>query len=154
VIKTTLYYAFWKFCDRAWFSTLFSNDKHFRKSKMYCTVTSNMKKYLEQPVIAINNKTYLSLIVLLSPLLNFLSGINIDIYSPSMPSIATYFDVSVIATKNMITIQQFSVNHAQIMPWLKIKQQKLFIRGSFSNFRVNIMNLFKKNHEASSSLYL
>lgn len=63
-----------------------------------------MKKYLEQPIITLKKSQYLTLIVILAPLLNFLSGINIDIYSPSMPSIASYFDASIMATKNTITI--------------------------------------------------
>ncbi len=63
-----------------------------------------MKKYLNHPIIEIKGDAYLTLIVFLSPLLNFLSGISIDIYSPSMPSIATYFNATVMATKNTISI--------------------------------------------------
>jgi MFS family permease len=40
----------------------------------------------------------------LAPLLNFLAGINIDIYSPSMPAIASYFNASIAMTKNTISV--------------------------------------------------
>jgi DHA1 family bicyclomycin/chloramphenicol resistance-like MFS transporter len=63
-----------------------------------------LKKYLDKPLIPINKSTYLSLLLFFTPLLNFLSGINIDIYSPSMPSIAHYFDTSIMVVKNTITI--------------------------------------------------
>ncbi len=43
------------------------------------------------------------LLVVIAPLLNFLSGISIDLYAPSMPSIAKYFTASVMATKNTIS---------------------------------------------------
>ncbi len=63
-----------------------------------------MKKFLDDPVIKLNKSAYLSFIVILAPLLNFLAGINVDIYSPSMPSIADYFNSSVMAIKNTISI--------------------------------------------------
>ncbi len=63
-----------------------------------------MKHVLEQAIISVNQKRYLLVLIFLSPLLNFLAGINIDIYSPSMPSIATYFETSVVVTKNTISI--------------------------------------------------
>lgn len=66
--------------------------------------TLSMKKYLHEPIFNISNDAYLTLVVFLAPLLNFLSGINIDIYSPSMPAIASYFNASVITTKNTISI--------------------------------------------------
>jgi len=63
-----------------------------------------MKKYLNYPIVNLKSETYLTLIVLLAPLLYFLSGINVDIYSPSMPTIASYFHASIVATKNTISI--------------------------------------------------
>jgi len=63
-----------------------------------------MKKYLYHPIIRLDKEAYLTLIVVLAPLLNFLSGINIDIYSPSMPSIVSYFHATIIATKNTISV--------------------------------------------------
>ncbi len=62
-----------------------------------------MKKFLDQPIVTISKESYLTLIVIVMPVLNFLSGINIDIYAPSMPSIATYFNVSILVMKNTIT---------------------------------------------------
>lgn len=64
----------------------------------------NIKKYLDHPIIQLKKSTYLTLIVILAPLLNFLSGINLDIYSPSMPSIASYFNASIMVTKNTISV--------------------------------------------------
>ena len=58
---------------------------------------AKLEKLLGKKVIA-----DLTLIVVLAPLLNFLSGINIDMYSPSMPAITRYFDTTTIATKNTI----------------------------------------------------
>lgn len=63
-----------------------------------------MRNFLEDSIVKIDDVKYLSLIILICPILNFLSGINIDIYSPSMPAIANYFNASVITTKNTITI--------------------------------------------------
>lgn len=62
-----------------------------------------MKHYLRNPVFRLKSETYLIFIMLLAPLLNFLSGINLDIYSPSMPIIATTFHTSVTAVKDTIT---------------------------------------------------
>lgn len=66
-----------------------------------------MKKYLDHPLIKTSNSTYLSIIIILSPLLNFLGGINIDIYSPSLPSIAEFFNTSAVVVKNTIFITLF-----------------------------------------------
>lgn len=63
-----------------------------------------MKRYLKKPMISLQKETYLSLLIVLAPLLNFLGGINIDIYSPSMPAIAEFFNASISATKNTISI--------------------------------------------------
>lgn len=63
-----------------------------------------MKKYLNYPIVNLKSETYLTLIIFLSPLLYFLSGINVDIYSPSMPTIASYFHASIVATKNTISM--------------------------------------------------
>lgn len=56
-------------------------------------------------LITLNNEeTYLSLIMILVPLMNFLSGIDIDLYAPSLPAIAIYFHTSVMSAKNTIAI--------------------------------------------------
>ena len=69
-----------------------------------------MKKYLDQPIIPIKDNTYLTLIMILAPLLNFLSGINIDMYAPSMPSIARYYSISTAIAKNTISITVLGVS--------------------------------------------
>lgn len=66
-----------------------------------------MKQYLDDPIIPLKHETYLTAILFLSPFLYFLSGINIDLYSPSMPTIATYFHATITATKNTITMSLF-----------------------------------------------
>lgn len=63
-----------------------------------------MKRFLDQPIIPIKSSVYLTLIIIIAPLLNFLSGINIDMYAPSMPSIAQYFSVSIMIIKNTISM--------------------------------------------------
>lgn len=63
-----------------------------------------MKKYFNYPFVSLKQETYLSLIIFLAPCLYFLSGINVDIYAPSMPAISAYFHASIIATKNTIAI--------------------------------------------------
>ncbi|MCX7125253.1 MAG: MFS transporter [Gammaproteobacteria bacterium] len=63
-----------------------------------------MKKYLNHPIISLKPESYLTLIIFLAPFLYFLSGINIDIYSPSMPSITAYFQTTIVATKNTISV--------------------------------------------------
>lgn len=62
------------------------------------------KKYLNHPLVPLKNETYLSLVIFLAPCLYFLSGINIDIYSPSMPAISTYFHATMVVTKNTISV--------------------------------------------------
>lgn len=62
-----------------------------------------MKQYLKKPAIHLKTESYLTLIVILAPLLNFLAGINVDIYSPSMPSIAGFFHASITLVKDTIT---------------------------------------------------
>lgn len=68
-----------------------------------------MKHYLDHPIIKIQGEAYLSLLICLAPLLNFLSGLNIDMYAPSMPAIANHFAVSAMAVKNTMTIEMFGM---------------------------------------------
>lgn len=63
-----------------------------------------MKKYYNYPLINLKKETYLTLIIFLAPFANFLSGTNLDIYSPSMPAIAAYFHANIITIKNTIGV--------------------------------------------------
>jgi DHA1 family bicyclomycin/chloramphenicol resistance-like MFS transporter len=63
-----------------------------------------MNKIIDQPIIKTKPDNYIILVMIIAPLLNFLSGINIDMYVPSMPSIANHFAVSVMLTKNTVSI--------------------------------------------------
>lgn len=62
-----------------------------------------MKTLLTQSSITLNRDDYISILIILMPLLNFLGGVNIDIYAPSMPSIAAQFHASMGVVKNTIT---------------------------------------------------
>jgi MFS family permease len=55
-------------------------------------------------LFTINRQSYLNLIMVVLPLMNFLSSLNIDIYAPSMPSIAADLNTSVMIIKNTITV--------------------------------------------------
>ncbi len=63
-----------------------------------------MSTIIDNPIIKTKLNLYLTLVVIIAPLLNFLSGINIDMYAPSMPSIAQYFSISAMLTKNTVSI--------------------------------------------------
>jgi MFS family permease len=63
-----------------------------------------MKKWLDKGFIQTKEETFLNLVIIIAPLLNFLSGINIDLYTPSLPAIAHYFDASITSVKNTITV--------------------------------------------------
>ncbi len=62
-----------------------------------------MKNYIKNSVINVDGKTYLKLLIVIAPLLNFLSGIAPDLYVPSMPSIANYYSTSIFLVENTIT---------------------------------------------------
>ena len=62
-------------------------------------------------VISLNDTLYLNLIIILAPLVNFLSGISIDLYAPSLPAITLYFHTSTTAVQNTIstTLMGFAI---------------------------------------------
>ena len=62
-----------------------------------------MKKLLDKAVIQLQSDNYIGLLIIIAPLLNFLTGINIDLYTPSLPEIAHYYGASIIIVKNTIT---------------------------------------------------
>ncbi len=63
-----------------------------------------MKNFLTNAVIEIKNEKYFNLLIILTPILNFLSGITFDLHAPSLPAIATYFSAPISAAKNTITL--------------------------------------------------
>lgn len=63
-----------------------------------------MRNLLRNSIIEIKADNYLSLLIVLAPLLNFLSGITFDLHAPSLPAIATYFSAPISAAKNTITV--------------------------------------------------
>ncbi len=63
-----------------------------------------MKKYLHEAIIKVDSHKYLVTILFLAPLMNFLAGISIDIYSPSMPAITSHFHTTITVTKNTVSI--------------------------------------------------
>jgi MFS family permease len=62
-----------------------------------------MKNLLKSAVVDGGKENYISLLIILAPLLNFLSGITFDLHAPSIPAIASYFNAPVSAAKNTIT---------------------------------------------------
>ena len=63
-----------------------------------------MKKYsIDSPILKINSNSYLKFIMFIAPFLNFLPGLNLDMYAPSMPAIAKHFSVSVMIVKNTMS---------------------------------------------------
>src|SRR4051812_32679232 len=64
----------------------------------------DMHKFLNKGLMQLDQEAYLNLVIIIAPLLNFLSGINIDLYTPSLPAISLYYGVSITAVKNTITV--------------------------------------------------
>ncbi len=62
-----------------------------------------LSKILNQAIIKTDDN-YISVFIFIAAILNFLAGITIDMYSPSMPAIAKYFAVSVVSVKATIAI--------------------------------------------------
>ena len=62
-----------------------------------------MKKYFNHSLISLQQERYLFLLIMLASTLYFLSGINLDLYAPSMPAIADYFHATMVQTKNTIS---------------------------------------------------
>lgn len=62
-----------------------------------------MRNFLHHSVVDTKTENYLGLLIILAPLLNFLSGITFDLHAPSIPAIASYFNAPISAAKNTIT---------------------------------------------------
>lgn len=63
-----------------------------------------ISRILKNSVIQLEEAKYLTLFIIIAAALNFLAGINIDIYAPSMPAIAEQFSVSAAAVKCTIAL--------------------------------------------------
>lgn len=63
-----------------------------------------LRNSLHNAFISVENDRYLKLLLILAPLLNFLSGITFDLHAPSLPAIATYYNATISSVKNTITI--------------------------------------------------
>lgn len=63
-----------------------------------------MKRYFDHPIVSLKPEVYITLLVFLLPVLNFLSGLTIDMYAPSLPAIARQYMVSTALVKNTISI--------------------------------------------------
>ncbi|MCH9645000.1 MAG: MFS transporter [Gammaproteobacteria bacterium] len=61
-------------------------------------------RLLKQPVLNVQGEHYLVMLIIIAPLLNFLSGISIDLYAPSLPAIMNHFHTSMMLVKNTITV--------------------------------------------------
>lgn len=62
-----------------------------------------MKNLLNKSIYTTNPEKYLSLLIFIVPILNFLPGFTFDLYSPSMPALAHYFSASNTVIKNTVT---------------------------------------------------
>lgn len=60
-------------------------------------------------LIPLRQINYLMLITCLAPALNFLAGLNIDIYAPSMPTMAKYFMTSVTMLKYTVAMSVLGI---------------------------------------------
>lgn len=63
-----------------------------------------MRKYIKQSYKKLEEKHYLAWVIFLAPMLNFLSGMSIDLYAPSLPAMADYFQTSMTTIKSTIAI--------------------------------------------------
>lgn len=68
-----------------------------------------MKNLLKSPIISLSPINYSKFILLLVPILSFISGIVIDLYSPSLPALAEYFQQSPTVMKNSVTLTMFGL---------------------------------------------
>ncbi len=59
-------------------------------------------KIFDKAIVQFPKNTYLGVVILIAPLLNFLTGINIDLSSPSLPAISSYYGASSTAVQNTI----------------------------------------------------
>ncbi len=66
-------------------------------------INNKLQNFLEYGLIKLHKETYCKVLIILAPLLNFLSGLNTDLYTPSMPAIAHYYSASFAAVKNTVT---------------------------------------------------
>ncbi len=55
------------------------------------------------------SKKYLQYLMIIVPILGFLSGIGTNLYAPSLPAIANHMQISVMLAKNTITIAMFGI---------------------------------------------
>ncbi|MDF1758649.1 MAG: MFS transporter [Legionellaceae bacterium] len=63
---------------------------------------NNKKFSFVHPVIVLNKVNYPLAVIIIAPLLNFMFGISIDLYAPSLPEIATYFNTTAIIAKQTL----------------------------------------------------
>ncbi len=66
-----------------------------------------MRTVLQKPLVTIREATYTRLLMILAPLLNFLSGITFDLHAPSLPAMAVYFAAPISSVKNTISVTMF-----------------------------------------------
>ncbi len=64
---------------------------------------------LRKAFIPLKKSRYITLVIVLAPVLNFLSGLNIDIYAPSMPTMAHYFLTNITTVKYTIAVSVLGI---------------------------------------------
>lgn len=68
-----------------------------------------MKNLFTTPLLTIHDLAYEKMMMIAIPLLNFLSGLNIDLYAPSMPTIQKALHTSMTSVQYSITIALMGV---------------------------------------------
>jgi MFS transporter, DHA1 family, multidrug resistance protein len=58
-----------------------------------------VKDLLQRPMFNLSGERYLLIVIIVAPLLNFIFGISVDLYAPSVPAITSYFHTSEILAK-------------------------------------------------------
>lgn len=68
-----------------------------------------MFPFADRALLTLKESTYLNIVVILVPMLNFLSGVSIDLYAPSMPALALYFHTSTQMVQDTIAISMLGL---------------------------------------------
>ncbi len=64
---------------------------------------STLKRFSHQAFIPTHPERYMLILLIIAPALNFLCGTNVDLYAPSLPAIAQYFNIPEAIAQNSIS---------------------------------------------------
>jgi DHA1 family bicyclomycin/chloramphenicol resistance-like MFS transporter len=66
-----------------------------------------MRHFIDKASFSMKHETYLSLLMIIGPILNLSSGVTLTLYTASLPAMAGYFGTSIMAVKNLVSISLF-----------------------------------------------